>query len=55
MTKTANASQDRELQDSELASVSGGLVVNSIIAVFVGRLDTPVKEPAPAKHWFNGG
>jgi hypothetical protein len=26
MTKTANGSQDRELQDSELDSVSGGML-----------------------------
>jgi hypothetical protein len=39
-----------ELQDCELGQISGG-----IIAVLVGRLDAPAKEPAPAKHWFNGG
>jgi len=50
--------QDRELQDTELALVSGGLVVPSIIGILVGPLTPPyisVKEPAPAKHWFNGG
>ena len=50
--------QDRELQDTELALVSGGLVVPSIIGILIGPLDPgpiSVKEPAPAKHWFNGG
>ena len=44
-----------ELRDGELGQISGGLVVPSIIAVLIGPLHTPVKEPAPAKHWFNGG
>jgi hypothetical protein len=48
------ASRDTELRDDELDAVSGGLVVNSIIGIMVGQLNTPVKE-APAKHWFNGG
>ena len=48
------ASRDRELQDSELASVSGGLVVNPIIAVLIDPLP-PYNPVAPAKHWFNGG
>ena len=39
-----------ELHDGELEQISGG-----IIAVLVGRLDAPAKEPTPAKHWFNGG
>jgi|SoiMethySBSTD1v2_1073268.scaffolds.fasta_scaffold683996_4 hypothetical protein len=58
MTKTQDASQVRELQDSELGQVSGGLVVPSIIGILIGPLDPgpiSVKEPAPAKHWFNGG
>jgi hypothetical protein len=58
VTKTQDASQVRELQDSELGQVSGGLVVPSIIGILVGPLDPgpiSVKEPAPAKHWFNGG
>jgi bacteriocin-like protein len=51
MAKTA---QDRELQDNELATVSGGLVVPSIIAVLIDPL--PPKDPrALEKHWFNGG
>jgi len=37
-----------ELHDGQLEQISGG-----IIAVLVGRLDAPAKEPAPAKHWFN--
>jgi hypothetical protein len=45
---------DRELQDSELALVSGGLVVPQIIAVLIDPL--PPKDPrALEKHWFNGG
>jgi hypothetical protein len=58
MAKTQDASQVRELQDSELGQVSGGLVVPSIIGILIGPLDPgpiSVKEPAPAKHWFNGG
>jgi hypothetical protein len=58
MTKTQDASQVRELQDSELGQVSGGLVVPSIIGILIGPLDPgpiSVNEPAPAKHWFNGG
>ena len=46
------------LADSELDAVTGGLVVPSIIGILVGPLDPgpiSVKEPAPAKHWFNGG
>ena len=38
--------------------MSGGLVVPSIIGILIGPLDPgpiSVKEPAPAKHWFNGG
>ena len=54
MSKTNNASQVQELQDSELALVSGGLVVNSIIAVLIDPLP-PYNPVAPAKHWFNGG
>jgi|GraSoiStandDraft_41_1057321.scaffolds.fasta_scaffold5869475_1 hypothetical protein len=32
------ATQDRELHDDELDAVSGGLVVNAIIAVLIGLL-----------------
>ena len=39
------ASRDRELQDSELASVSGGLVVNSIIAVLIDPLPLTIRSP----------
>ena len=38
MIKTANASQYRELKDSELELVSGGLVVIPIIGILVGLL-----------------
>jgi hypothetical protein len=63
MTKTTETSNlehhDTSLADSELASVSGGLVVPSIIGILVGPGSTgpytSVKEPTPAKHWFNGG
>ena len=49
----------RPLTDNELDVVTGGLVVPSIIGILVGP-GSPgpyisVKEPAPAKHWFNGG
>lgn len=63
MSNTTDTSRDindpnRELQDSELA-LFGGLVVPSIIGILVGPGSTgplpSVKEPAPAKHWFNGG
>jgi hypothetical protein len=58
MSNTNDTSR-RELQDSELALVFGGLVVPSIIGILVGPGATgplpSVKEPAPAKHWFNGG
>jgi hypothetical protein len=52
-------SQSNELRDDELDHVAGGLVVPSIIGILVGP-GSPgpyisVKEPAPAKHWFNGG
>jgi hypothetical protein len=49
--------ENRVLADSELDAVSGGLVVPSIIGILIGPLDPgpiSVKEPAPAKHWFNG-
>ena len=52
MSKTSD--ELRELEDGELDGATGGLVVNSIIGVYVGQLNHPVKE-APAKHWFNGG
>jgi hypothetical protein len=49
----------RELCDGEVDGVSGGLVVYSIIGILVGQLDagppSSGKEPAPEKHWFNGG
>lgn len=51
-------SQSNELRDDELDHVVGGLVVPSIIGILVGPLDSgpiSVKEPVPAKHWFNGG
>jgi hypothetical protein len=59
-TETSNLEHhDTSLADSELALVSGGLVVASIIGILVGPGSTgpytSVKEPAPAKHWFNGG
>jgi hypothetical protein len=45
---------NRELQDSERALVSGGLVVPQIIAVLIDPL--PPKDPRGLeKHWFNGG
>jgi hypothetical protein len=40
-----------DLRDDELNVVVGGLVVPSIIAVFIG----PLSPSPPAKHWFNGG
>jgi bacteriocin-like protein len=49
---------ERELTIDELDAVSGGLVVPSIIGILIGPLDPgpiSVKEPAPTKHWFNGG
>jgi hypothetical protein len=49
-------SRSNELRDEELTSVSGGLVVPSIIGILVGPGPLPsLKEPAPEKHWFNGG
>jgi hypothetical protein len=57
-TETLNLEHRDTLADSELAAVNGGLVVPSIIGILVGPLDPgpiSVKEPAPEKHWFNGG
>jgi hypothetical protein len=43
MTKTANALQDRELQDSELDSVSGGENFGPVVQ---GMLDL-INQPTP--------
>jgi hypothetical protein len=50
-----HSASKRELQDSELASVSGGLVVPSIIAIQIPLLIPPDPKPVTEKHWFNGG
>jgi hypothetical protein len=57
LTEQSNLCQeDRELRDEELDTVTGGLVVPSIIGILVGPGPLPsLKEPAPEKHWFNGG
>jgi hypothetical protein len=45
---------ERELTETELALVFGGLVIPQIIAVLIDPL--PPKDPrALEKHWFNGG
>ena len=43
------AAPDRELQDEELGEVSGGLVVNAIIAILIGLL-LPDPPPTGGKH-----
>jgi bacteriocin-like protein len=60
MSKTndtpATLDDHRPLTDNELDAVTGGLVVPSIIGILVGPGPSPsLKEPAPEKHWFNGG
>jgi hypothetical protein len=57
-SRPATLDNHHPLADSELDRVTGGLVVPSIIGILIGPLDPgpiSVKEPAPAKHWFNGG
>jgi hypothetical protein len=39
------AAPDRELRDDELDEVTGGLVVNAIIAVLIGLLHTGIDGP----------
>ena len=52
MTKTSFSRgtqdlQDRELRDDELDAVTGGLVVNAIIAVLIGLLIPDTRPPTP--------
>ena len=53
MTKTSFSRgtqdlQDRELRDDELDAVTGGLVVNAIIAVLIGLFDSGYASPNTA-------
>ena len=50
MSKTEDASQVRELRDEELEPVVGGSS-----GVHIPLVTISVREPAPEKHWFNGG
>jgi hypothetical protein len=47
LTKTANASQDRELQDSELDSVSGGESFGPVVQGMLDLINQPIPPATP--------
>jgi hypothetical protein len=55
MTKIANASQDRELQDSELASVSGGESFGPVVQGMLDLINQPTPPATPVGGCCGGG